>query len=444
MAGNNLKILNTGLDHCYLNGLPIVEAEIDIDEIYKKVGRISSLAVQADPWFNNHTNAQKLFSESHGQGDRITRDFLDEGAKELRSMFGPYQRLIPEGAYDTKPVTYEFTGEQSDFLWNNPDPTSIFVNSVEVKCTNVYGDITYKVDGIELGTISLPDSENPVDEYLAYDLAGFLGGVATYLNYTDVQNIRNNNIAQVIELLVSNNSLNFTFDVKINAVQYNAIGWIKALIEVGDVNLPSMRDDVRISRLIKEFTWTNDNLVKVTGATLKHRCGSAYATIIFNGENSGSEKFLERNTVGDDYFGITEDITDIKIELREPTDDFEYDLIINTEIPNALPSPRFEFDSNWNPGKIIFRYQNMDTRTNKLNYTSETLKDIRIDPNIFEEVVKYLNDSLKNYVLKELYLAVGYDKKANEYFRKYEQSRQDAKFWLRSEKGLQTQYTYGV
>jgi hypothetical protein len=84
----------------------------------------------------------------------------------------------------------------------------------------------------------------------------------------------------------------------------------------------------------------------------------------------------------------------------------------------------------------------MDTRIEKLNYTSETLRDIRVDPNTFDEVLKYLTDSLKNYMLKELYQAVGYDKKALEYAVKYENSKADAKFWVRSEKGLQTGYTF--
>lgn len=443
MNKNNLQIINTGLDQCYINGIPIVEAEIDISDVFKKVARMSSLAVQADPYFNGMSKDQKLFSESHGEGDRITRDFLEEGARDILPIFSPLQRLIPEGSFGTTPVEYEFTGQTADFSWTNPDPASIFVNNIFVKCTVAYGDITYVVDGIVLGTVTLPNGEDPVDEYLAYDLASYLGGaMSTYLNWTDSQNVRNNNMAQVIELLVSESSLNFTFDIKICAVKYNAIGWVKALAAAGDVYLPSFKDDIRIGHLVKEFVWTNKNLVRVNGTTLKHNSGSAYVTIDYNNAPS-VERYLDRNSVGDDYFGIPEDITSISVKLRNASADFNYDLIINTELPKIAPSPRFEFDSTTNPGKIIYRYQNMDTRIDKLNYTSETLKDIRVDPNIFDEVLKYVEDSLKNYVLKELYLAIGYDKKAIYYESEYEKSRADAKFWVRSEKGLQTQYNYG-
>jgi len=441
MAGNNLQIVNTGLDHCYLNGIPIVEAEIDISDVYKKVARISSLAVQSDIWFSNHTEAQKRFAEAHGEGDRITRDFLEEGARELLPIFSPLQRLIPEGSYDSTPLEYEFKGQTSDFSWTNPDPSNIFVNSIQIKCISGYGDITYKVDGIDLGTISLPVTNGVTEEYIAYDLGGYLGGIGNYVNWTNNKNLRNNNLSQLIECLISETNGAFVYDVKICAVKYDAIGWIKALTQAGDAYLPSYKDNIRISHLIHDFCWNNKNLVKVNGATIKHNCGSAYVTISYNGI-SGTERFIDRNTVGEDYFGIADDITSVSVELRDATDDFNYDFIINTELPKVIPSPRFEFDTNWNPNKIIYRYQNMDTRVNKLNYTSETLKDIRVDPNIFDEVLKYLKDALKNYILKELYLTIGYDKKAVYYNSEYEKSRKNAKFWVRSEKGLQTNYNY--
>lgn len=441
MTGNNLQIIDTGLDHRYLNGLPIVEAEIDIKDVLKKVARISSLAANADPYFSGLTAAQKIFSESHGEGDRITRDFLEEGARELLSMFSPFQRLIPEGNYDSTPLKYEHVGQLSNLSWINPDSTSIFVNTIEVKCISGRGDITFIVDGNELGTVTLPDITNNGDNFLAYDLAGYLAGeLPTYNNYSASVDVRNNNIPQLIELIVSNNTEDFVYDANICAIKYDAIGWIKALTQIDDVRLPSHKDSIHVNHLVKGFSWDNNNLLKVSGVTVKHNSGSADVKINYN-NIEGVSKFIDRSTIGEDYFNVIEDISNISIELENASDDFNYDLIISTELPNIIPSPRFEFDSTWNPGKIIYRYQNMDTRDDKLNYTSETLKDIRVDPNIFEEVLKYLKDSLKNYILRELYLAIGYDKKAVYYANQYETSRRDAKFWIRSEKGLQTQYT---
>jgi hypothetical protein len=437
---NNLQIVNTGLDNCYINGVPIVEAEIDIEDVYKKVARISSLATNADPYFSRHTKTQKIFSELHGDGDRISRDFLEEGAKDLLPIFSPLQRLIPEGVFDAQSYVDDNPNVSGDQTWTNPDPSNIYIDNLYLSWVAGYGDITIIVDGITLGTITLPEQSNITNNYLAYDLAGFLGGIAGTLgNFDHSENIRNNNVAQIIELVVSNASVDFTFTYQVNGSKYNAIGWVKALVAADDVKLPSINDNIRISYLKAEHTWENRNLVKVSGVTLKHRSGSADVTISYN-DIAGPTRTLNSDTVGDDYFEVTDDISTISVAIENAADEFCYDLVINTLVPKVLPSPRFEFDSLWNEGKIIYRYQNMDTRRDKMNYTSETLKDIRVDPNIFDEVLKYLKDSLKNYMLKELYLAVGYDKKAMEYTRKYEQSRSQAKFWVRSEKGLQTQY----
>lgn len=442
MSKNNLQIVNTGLDGCYINGIPIVEASIDINEVYKKVARISSLAVQADPYFSRHTQAQKIFSELHGEGDRISRDFIEEGAKDILPIFSPLQRLIPEGVYDAQAYIDEYTGVSGSQEWSNPNTSNIYIDNLYLLWNTGFGDITIIVDGTTLGTVTLPEQGAITNNYLAYDLAGFLGGIAgTLSNFDHSENIRNNNVAQTIELVVSNSSQDFTFSYQISGSKYNAIGWIKALVNENDVRLPSINDNIRISYLITEHTWENKNRVKVSGVTLKHRSGTGDVTISYD-SNAGPTRTLSGTTVGDDYFEVTQDISLISVAIENESEDFCYDMIINTQVPYLLPSPRFEFDSHWNEGKIIYRYQNMDTRVDKMNYTSETLRDIRVDPNIFDEVLKYLKDSLKNYMLKELYLAIGYDKKANEYIRKYELSRSQTKFWLRSEKGLQTQYLF--
>ena len=440
--GNNLKIVNTGLDHIYLNGIPIVELEVSMDDVFNKVARISSLATKADPYFMKFSPAMKIFSELHGEGDRITRDFLEEGSREILPIFSPFQRLIPEGTYEAEPAEYETTGNTDTATWNNPSPSTFYADALLLRCVAGSGDITIFVDGVELGTVSLPQL-NYSSVYLSYDLAGYLGGISTVVNYDHSENIRDNNIALEIEMVVSNASPDFEFDYKVTGARYDAIGWIKALTNVGDVRLPAVSDNIRISYLIKEFTWSNTNLVKVTGVTLKHNSGSANVTISYNDVDL-DEKLFENNTIGEDFFSVSDDIDHISVSLSDASDDFSYDMIINTQVPKVVPSPRFEFDSLWNEGKIIYRYQNMDTRdeSQKLNYTSETLIDIRVDPNIFDEVSKYTKDALKNYVLKELYEAVGYDKKADEYKRKYETSRANAKLWVRSEKGLQTQYMF--
>jgi len=198
---------NTGIAHLYPDGIPIIATELSMPEIYRKVARTSALAVQADPYFSQHTSAQKIFSQLHGEGDRITRDFLSDGATEIAPVFSSLQRYM-------------------------------------------------------------------------------------------------------------------------------------------------------------------------------------------------------------------DDQTD----------------------------PRFEFDSVSNPNKVIYRWQLMDTREEgtERNYTSETLRDIRIDPNIIEKVLRYTEEALRNYVLKELYRAIGYEKKYIDYYRAYEQSREYVAFWVKNDTSLQTFNYAGV
>ena len=197
----NLIIEDTGLDHLYPDGVPIIETEIVMTDVYKKVTKKSALSVLADPYFSKHSNAQKFFSELHPEGDRLTKELLEDGAREILPVFQPLQRWIPD--------------------------------------------------------------------------------------------------------------------------------------------------------------------VAATAGT----------------------------------------------------------------------APRFEFDTL---GKIIYRWQNMDTRLeyDKLNYTSNTLFHDRIDPKNAENVKKYLQDALEDYVLKELYRAIGYDKKYVDYTKSYEHNRQQVAFWAKSDTSL--------
>lgn len=95
----NLEIENTGVDHLYPDGVPIAEVIIDInDDVYKRVGRITSLAAQTDPFFNGMAETKKMLVELHGNGDRITRDFLKDGAEDVLAVFEPLQRWMTDEA----------------------------------------------------------------------------------------------------------------------------------------------------------------------------------------------------------------------------------------------------------------------------------------------------------------------------------------------------------
>lgn len=103
----------------------------------------------------------------------------------------------------------------------------------------------------------------------------------------------------------------------------------------------------------------------------------------------------------------------------------------------------FEYNSVTNPGKIIFRWLNTDTRGEyTMNYTNDMYQEIIMDPNVFANIKKYLENALVDFLLKELYRAIGYDKKYIDYNRSYEQNRQYVAYWLKNDRSTKTQYRY--
>lgn len=437
----NLQVVNTGLEHIYINGVPIIEAEITISDIYKKVARVSSLAVQADPYFDKATKAQKMFSELHGEGDRITREFLEEGAKEVLPVFQSLQKWIPEGVYDVKNVDYSYTGRTGNFSWTNPKAPGVnTVLSIKVCCTSGNGTVTFYANYIELGSVVLPTVSGYDGAYLSYDLSGWLGGTGvSFINYCYLQNLRNTNVPSFIEARVADASADFEYNVIISTIEYDGITWTKALAANTDVKVPVVRENIVVNYLHKSFSWTNSNNYKVYGITLNKLEGNAMATINTN-LGVGTQRYIGSTSVGDDYSTELTDITGAEILIEDATDNFQYSLIIQVGVPSLVPSPRFEFDSSWNAGKIIYRWQNMDTRDSdrKLNYTSDTFFDTRIDTNVFDNVRKYLKDALEDYVLMMLYRTIGYDKKYNDYRKSYETNRQYVAYWVKQDTSLQT------
>ena len=100
----------------------------------------------------------------------------------------------------------------------------------------------------------------------------------------------------------------------------------------------------------------------------------------------------------------------------------------------------FEFNSDLNKGLIIYRWLYLDTRKHTLDYTVNTYFDVCIDPNTFSNIEKYLTDALVDFLLQELYKAIGYDKKYLEHFRCYEQNRQYVAYWLKNDRSTKTQH----
>lgn len=98
----------------------------------------------------------------------------------------------------------------------------------------------------------------------------------------------------------------------------------------------------------------------------------------------------------------------------------------------------YEYNSMVNPGKIIYRWQNMDTRieTMKQNYTNMTMLDVVVDNNIVQNVNRYLKEALRDYVLLEFYKTIGHPINKIEYAKQYALNRQYVAYWAKNTKGI--------
>ena len=91
---SSLIIKDTGVDHLYKDGVPIVEVFVKIADIFQLVARKTALIAQADPFFDRHSSAKKMLIELHGEGSRIANDFISLGASDILPVFQPMQRWM--------------------------------------------------------------------------------------------------------------------------------------------------------------------------------------------------------------------------------------------------------------------------------------------------------------------------------------------------------------
>lgn len=171
----NLIIKDTGLDHIYPDGVPIVELEIVISDIFKLAARLSSLTVMADPYFLKMPNAQKIFSELHGEGDRITSDFLEKGARDILPVFSPFQRWMVTA---DSPATFEFNNAgKVIYRWLNLDTRGEFTSNYTA---DMYSEIC--IDPNRYSTIKKYLTDALVD-FLLQELYRAIGYDKKYVDY---------------------------------------------------------------------------------------------------------------------------------------------------------------------------------------------------------------------------------------------------------------------
>lgn len=174
----NLIITDTGLDHLYPDGVPIVELEITISEIFALAARLSSLTVNADPYFSKNTFAQKAFSQLHGEGDRITNDFLSDGATDIAPVFSAFQRWM---VTDDSPLIFEYNSTAHAgkiiYRWLNLDTRQEFTSNYTA---DMYQDIC--MDPNVIANIK-KYLENALVDFLLKELYRAIGYDKKYNNF---------------------------------------------------------------------------------------------------------------------------------------------------------------------------------------------------------------------------------------------------------------------
>lgn len=572
----NLIVQNTGLDHRYLGGVPIVEARYAISDLFSTIRRISSLAANTDPYILKLPLQVRKLMTLNGEGDRITKEFLEDGAKDILPALQSRQRWIPEGVFGGKYNTIELENQSGDISWS-PNDDVVFVKEFQIDRVSGAGKVTAYVNGTELGTFyvynespqaieGLRGANQDVSQIVCrtenisvthyIPAAGELGQIASilydlgkvdagvYITSTEVDatsayyqtigdimvrdvlvktteavvviaaqipNINysigdeisfvgvnycvwkidgdiayciiisddisqsdwgdvNTELTGAVDLFdgVPNCSIismfgqdnifvstlfdspiipSLIYDVTIPTIEQTGISWRQALVDEGNVEYPRTSELLVVDNLTQGFNYCNPKTNKVYEVNIKHVSGSADVSVSVNGVVLGTAVTLADGERNDDLRGSYDLITNIDVSLENATPDFKYDFVLDIGVEDRLPSPRFEFDSIWNEGYVIYRWQNMDNRSenDKLNYTSMTNNNIRIDTNIFDTIKKYIKDALRDYVLMRLYDTIGYDKKYIKYKQDYELNRQYVAFWIKKDGSTQTQYNgYGV
>lgn len=83
---------------------------VPIQTVFKEVARRSSVATETDPFYANKTTEDKQYSQLHGEGDRITKDFTKEAAKEVLKAYLSRQGDVIGTAYEYDRVVSATTG----------------------------------------------------------------------------------------------------------------------------------------------------------------------------------------------------------------------------------------------------------------------------------------------------------------------------------------------
>lgn len=100
-----------------------ITVTLGLSDIYREVARRSAVVTATDPFYVSKSETDKQKSQLQGEGDRITRNFVEEGAKETLKVYVSRQGDVSGVAYefdlaDSGDIVYRFA-ENDDPLPTN-------------------------------------------------------------------------------------------------------------------------------------------------------------------------------------------------------------------------------------------------------------------------------------------------------------------------------------
>ena len=149
---------------------------INISAIYKEVARRSSIATETDPYYANMSTEKKQLSQLHGEGDRITADFVKEAAKEVQKAYLNRQGDVTGDAFeydlaDSDNIVYRFA-ENSVPLAANQTAAYVTRLTNNTKDAIIYYVLVslYRTDGNQKKEAELLDKALELIDNLSSDL----------------------------------------------------------------------------------------------------------------------------------------------------------------------------------------------------------------------------------------------------------------------------------
>ncbi|WP_372647755.1 hypothetical protein [Draconibacterium sp.] len=118
-----------------------VAISISKSQVFKEVARRTSVATETDPFYKQNTTEKKQYSQLHGEGDRITTDFLVEAAKEVLKAF-----LSRQGDLSGTDAPFEITATDVVYRFEEAEPVLPHSASIKQRLTdNVRDALVYYV-----------------------------------------------------------------------------------------------------------------------------------------------------------------------------------------------------------------------------------------------------------------------------------------------------------